>query len=109
MSLYGSNPELIEHALELISTEEKKKQNVFYLKGILTKWKYRGLVTVAQVITNEQAIVAYKKRQQEAEIRRTISNVPDWHDPNYKNTTSPEEKEFMQKRVQELLAKLDNI
>lgn len=112
LALYGSNPELIEHALELISKEDKKKQNIFYLKGILAKWKYRGLVTVAQVITNEQAIAAYKKRQQEAESRYQ-SNVPEWSSMNepggYVNPSTPEELENMQRRAKELLAQLDKL
>ena len=36
------------------------------------------------------------------------SNVPEWSQPNYVNTTSEETKEELEKRKQEMLKRLDN-
>lgn len=67
-----------------------------------------------EVGTAEQAVLRIRERNQEQPKRQiqqsqtsSRSNVPEWSQPHYKNTTSEQEKEEMERRAQELFAKLD--
>lgn len=105
VAVHGSHPELIDHALNVIAKEEKNKQNVFYLKGILNNWKYRGQVTITQIIANEQMITAYKNKKN----TKKKTNIPSWSQPNYKNTMTDQEKAEMELKKKEMLARLNNV
>lgn len=67
-----------------------------------------------EIATAEQAVLRIRERNQEQTKRKAQqapaapkSNVPSWSQPDYKNATSSQEQEEMERRRQELLAKLD--
>lgn len=67
-----------------------------------------------EIVTAEQAVLRIRERNQEQTKRKAQqipatprSNVPSWSQPDYKNATSSQEQEEMERRRQELLAKLD--
>lgn len=48
------NPSLLQLAIQKTAELEPKKQNMSYVKGILTNWEARGLITADQVIGSEK-------------------------------------------------------
>ncbi|MGT2935406.1 DnaD domain protein [Streptococcus castoreus] len=48
------NHSLLQLAIQKTSELEPKKQNMSYVKGILTNWEARGLITADQVIASER-------------------------------------------------------
>ena len=62
----------------------------------------------------EEAVLRIREKNQKgqeqksAKTSQTKSNVPKWSNPEYKNTSSAEELEEMERQTLELLAKLDN-
>ncbi|MEZ7624960.1 DnaD domain protein [Streptococcus sp. 27098_8_22] len=62
----------------------------------------------------EEAVLRIRERGQKAKTRKqnqtapAKTNVPKWSNPEYKNTSSAEELEEMERQTLELLAKLDN-
>ena len=62
----------------------------------------------------EEAVLRIRERGQKAKIQKqnqtapAKTNVPKWSNPEYKNTSSAEELEEMERQTLELLAKLDN-
>lgn len=67
-----------------------------------------------KIRTAEEAVLRIRERQQKGQedqkskTSSTKTNVPKWSQPDYKNRTSAQELEEMERRTQELLAKLDN-
>ena len=109
VAIHGSHPELIDHALTVIANEEKNKQNVFYLKGILNNWKYRGQVTITQIVANEQIITAYKNKKN----TKKKTNIPSWSQLNnptaLPTAMTDQEKAEMEFKKKEMLARLNNV
>ena len=62
----------------------------------------------------EEAVLRIRERGQKAKMQKqnqtapAKTNVPKWSNPEYKNTSSAEELEEMERQTLELLAKLDN-
>ncbi|CIV27613.1 putative phage-associated protein [Streptococcus pneumoniae] len=81
------------------------KRNFSYIKAILTNWKKDGVLTIAAVDERERA---YKESKIKGQSENQKSNVPEWSQPNYVNTTSEEDKEELEKRKRELLERLEN-
>ena len=81
------------------------KRNFSYIRAILTNWKNDGVLTVAAVEERERA---YKESKIKGQSGNQKSNVPEWSQPNYVNTTSEEDKEELEKRKRELLERLEN-
>lgn len=81
------------------------KRNFSYIKAILTNWKKDGVLTIAAVDERERA---YKESKIKGQSGNQKSNVPEWSQPNYVNTTSEEDKEELEKRKRELLERLEN-
>ena len=81
------------------------KRNFSYTRAILTNWKNDGVLTIAAVNERERA---YKESKIKGQSGNQKSNVPEWSQPNYVNTTSEETKEELEKRKQEMLKRLDN-
>ena len=67
-----------------------------------------------KVHSAEEAVLRIRERGQKAKIQKqnqtapAKTNVPKWSNPEYKNTSSAEELEEMERQTLELLAKLDN-
>ena len=81
------------------------KRNFSYIRAILTNWKNDGVLTIAAVDERERA---YKESKISNRQGQAKSNVPEWSQPNYVNTTSEEDKEELEKRKRELLERLEN-
>ena len=81
------------------------KRNFSYIRAILTNWKNDGVLTIAAVDERERA---YKESKISNCPAQGKSNVPEWSQPNYVNTTSEEDKEELEKRKRELLERLEN-
>ena len=81
------------------------KRNFSYIRAILTNWKNDGVLTIAAVDERERA---YKESKIKGQSGNQKSNVPEWSQPNYVNTTSEEDKEELEKRKRELLERLEN-
>ena len=67
-----------------------------------------------KVRTAEEAVLRIREKNQKGQEQKTAqasqakTNVPKWSNPEYKNTSSAEELEEMERQTLELLAKLDN-
>ena len=81
------------------------KRNFSYIKAILTNWKKDGILTIAAVDERERQ---YRESKISNRPGQAKSNVPEWSQPNYVNTTSEEDKEELKKRKRELLERLEN-
>ena len=81
------------------------KRNFSYIKAILTNWKNNGILTVAAVDERERN---FKENKNKGFINQTNkkSNVPDWSNPDYVNTTSEETKKELEKKKKEMLERL---
>ena len=81
------------------------KRNFSYIKAILMNWKKDGVLTIAAVDERERQYRESKISNRQGQAK---SNVPEWSQPNYVNTTSEEDKEELEKWKQEMLKRLDN-
>ena len=103
VTLDGMEAEVVLKAIGLAA--DNGKRNFSYIRAILTNWKNDGVLTIAAVDERERA---YKESKISKHPGNQKSNVPEWSQPNYVNTTSEETKEELEKRKQEMLKRLDN-
>ena len=103
ITLDGMETKVILKAIGLAA--DNGKRNFSYIRAILTNWKNDGVLTIAAVDERERA---YKESKISNRSGNQKSNVPEWSQPNYVNTTSEETKEELEKRKQEMLKRLDN-
>ncbi|MGK8362604.1 phage replisome organizer N-terminal domain-containing protein [Streptococcus oralis] len=103
ITLDGMEAKVVLKAIGLAA--DNGKRNFSYVRAILTNWKNDGVLTIAAVDERERA---YKESKIKAQSGNQKSNVPEWSQPNYVNTTSEETKEELEKRKQEMLKRLDN-
>ena len=103
ITLDGMEAKVVLKAIGLAA--DNGKRNFSYIKAILTNWKNDGVLTIAAVNERERA---YKESKIKGQSGNQKSNVPEWSQPNYVNTTSEETKEELEKRKQEMLKRLDN-
>lgn len=103
ITLDGMEAKVILKAIGLAA--DNGKRNFSYIRAILTNWKNDGVLTIAAVDERERA---YKESKIKGQSGNQKSNVPEWSQPNYVNTTSEETKEELEKRKQEMLKRLDN-
>lgn len=103
ITLDGMEAEVVLKAIGLAA--DNGKRNFSYIRAILTNWKNDGVLTIAAVDERERA---YKESKIKGQSGNQKSNVPEWSQPNYVNTTSEETKEELEKRKQEMLKRLDN-
>lgn len=103
ITLDGMEAKVILKAIGLAA--DNGKRNFSYIRAILTNWKNDGVLTIAAVDERERA---YKESKISKRPGNQKSNVPEWSQPNYVNTTSEETKEELEKRKQEMLKRLDN-
>ena len=82
------------------------KRNFSYIKAILTNWKNDGVLTIAAVEERERAFKESKNKGSKNQPNKK-SNVPEWSNPDYVNTTSEETKEELERRKKELLSRLE--
>lgn len=103
ITLDGMESEVVLKAIGLAA--DNGKRNFSYIRAILTNWKNDGVLTIAAVDERERL---YKESKISKRPGNQKSNVPEWSQPNYVNTTSEETKEELEKRKQEMLKRLDN-
>ena len=103
ITLDGMEAKVVLKAIGLAA--DNGKRNFSYIRAILTNWKNDGVLTIAAVDERERA---YKESKISKRPGNEKSNVPEWSQPNYVNTTSDETKEELEKRKQEMLKRLDN-
>lgn len=102
ITLDGMEAKVVQKAIGLAA--DNGKRNFSYIKAILTNWKNDGVLTIAAVDERERA---YKESKISKRTSNKKSNVPDWSQPNYVNTTSEETKEELERRKKELLDRLE--
>lgn len=103
ITLDGMEAKVVLKAIGLAA--DNGKRNFSYIRAILTNWKNDGVLTIAAVDERERA---YKESKISKRPGNQKSNVPEWSQSNYVNTTSEETKEDLEKRKQEMLKRLDN-
>ena len=103
ITLDGMEAKVVLKAIGLAA--DNGKRNFSYIRAILTNWKNDGVLTIAAVEERERA---YKESKISKRPGNQKSNVPEWSQPNYVNTTSEKDKEELEKRKQEMLKRLDN-
>lgn len=103
ITLDGMEVKVVLKAIGLAA--DNGKRNFSYIRAILTNWKNDGVLTIAAVDERERA---YKESKISKRPGNQKSNVPEWSQPNYVNTTSEETKEELEKRKRELLERLEN-
>ena len=103
ITLDGMEAKVVLKAIGLAA--DNGKRNFSYIRAILTNWKNDGVLTITAVDERERA---YKESKIKGQSGNQKSNVPEWSQPNYVNTTSEETKEELEKRKQEMLKRLDN-
>ena len=103
ITLDGMEAKVVLKAIGLAA--DNGKRNFSYIRAILTNWKSDGILTIAAVNERERQ---YRESKISNRPGQAKSNVPEWSQPNYVNTTSEETKEELEKRKQEMLKRLDN-
>lgn len=103
ITLDGMEAKVVLKAIGLAA--DNGKRNFSYIKAILTNWKKDGVLTIAAVDERERQYRESKISNRQGQAK---SNVPEWSQPNYVNTTSEEDKEELEKRKRELLERLEN-
>ncbi|MEZ7594782.1 phage replisome organizer N-terminal domain-containing protein [Streptococcus sp. 27098_8_76] len=103
ITLDGMEAKVVLKAIGLAA--DNGKRNFSYIKAILMNWKKDGVLTIAAVDERERQ---YRESKIPNRTGQAKSNVPEWSQPNYVNTTSEEDKEELEKRKRELLERLEN-
>nr|DAY06202.1 MAG TPA: replisome organizer protein [Caudoviricetes sp.] len=81
------------------------KRNFSYIKAILTNWKNDGILTIAAVEERERVFKESKNKDSINQSNKK-SNVPEWSQPDYVNTTSEETKKELEEKKKEMLERL---
>ena len=102
ITLDGMEAKVVLKAIGLAA--DNGKRNFSYIRAILTNWKNDGVLTIAAVEERERA---YKESKISKRPGNQKSNVPEWSQPNYVNTTSEETKKDLEQKKQEMLEKLE--
>ena len=102
ITLDGMEAKVVLKAIGLAA--DNGKRNFSYIRAILTNWKNDGVLTIAAVDERERA---YKESKISKRPGNQKSNVPEWSQPNYVNTTSEETKKDLEQKKQEMLEKLE--
>lgn len=103
ITLDGMEAKVVLKAIGLAA--DNGKRNFSYIRAILMNWKNDGVLTIAAVVERERQYRESKISNRQGQAK---SNVPEWSQPNYVNTTSEEDKEELEKRKRELLERLEN-
>ena len=103
VGLDGMSFDMLNRAIEKTSGSHKPSFN--YLIAILESWKKKGFTSIEQVDEDDRKYKESKNYNRQGQAK---SNVPEWSQPDYVNTTSEEDKEELEKRKRELLERLEN-
>lgn len=103
VTLDGMEAKVVLKAIGLAA--DNGKRNFSYIKAILTNWKNDGVLTVAAVEERERAFKESKNKGLNNQPNKK-SNVPEWSNPDYVNTTSEEIKKELEQKKKEMLERL---
>lgn len=103
VGLDGMSFDMLNRAVEKTSGSHKPSFN--YLIAILESWKKKGFTSIEQVDEDDRKYKESKNYNRQGQAK---SNVPEWSQPDYVNTTSEEDREELEKRKRELLERLEN-
>lgn len=81
--------------------------NENYIMKVANDFNFKGVKTAEDAAICLRGVKGRGKTKTAEKSQKT--NVPSWSNPDYKNTTTPEEKEELEKEFQRLMQKLDNI
>jgi phage replisome organizer N-terminal domain protein len=103
ITLDGMEAKVVLKAIGLAA--DNGKRNFSYIKAILTNWKNDGILTIAAVEERERI---FKESKNKGSINQSNkkSNVPEWSQPDYVNTTSEETKKELEEKKKEMLERL---
>ena len=82
--------------------------NEKYAMKVANDYSYNKIRSAEEAVLRIREKNQKGQEQKSAKPSQTKSNVPKWSNPEYKNTSSAEELEEMERQTLELLAKLDN-
>ena len=82
--------------------------NEKYAMKVANDYSYNKIRSAEDAVLRIREKNQKGQEQKSAKPSQTKSNVPKWSNPEYKNTSSAEELEEMERQTLELLAKLDN-
>ncbi|WP_314978066.1 phage replisome organizer N-terminal domain-containing protein [uncultured Streptococcus sp.] len=102
ITLDGMEAKVVLKAIGLAA--DNGKRNFSYVRAILTNWKNNGVLTIAAVDERERV---YKESKIKGQSGNQKSNVPEWSQPNYVNTTSEETKKGLEQKKKEMLERLE--
>ena len=102
ITLDGMETKVVLKAIGLAA--DNGKRNFSYIRAILTNWKNDGVLTIAAVDERERV---YKESKVSKRPGNEKSNVPEWSQPNYVNTTSEETKKDLEQKKKEMLERLE--
>ena len=102
ITLDGMEAKVVLKAIGLAA--DNGKRNFSYIRAILTNWKNNGVLTIAAVDERERL---YKESKIKGQSGNQKSNVPEWSQPNYVNTTSEETKKDLEQKKKEMLERLE--
>ena len=103
VTLDGMEAKVVLKAIGLAA--DNGKRNFSYIKAILTNWKNDGVLTIAAVEERERAFKESKNKGSNNQPNKK-SNVPEWSNPDYVNTTSEETKRELEQKKKEMLERL---
>lgn len=102
VGLDGMSFDMLNRAVEKTSGSHKPSFN--YLIAILESWKKKGFTSIEQVDEDDRK---YKEGKHFKQSEQAKSNVPEWSQPNYVNTTSEETKKDLEQKKKEMLERLE--
>ena len=100
-------PELVKKAID--KGADNSKRNFGYINAILKSWVQSGIRTIAQQDEEQRSYVDGKVNNYQSVNNQAKSNIPDWHNEDFKEPEmSPDELaelERIQREINERLAK----
>lgn len=97
--------ELFLEAVKVAVANNVRKFN--YIARILDNWINQGIKTPEQAFQAQRDFQARKNNKAMRANQKTVSNNPEWSNPDYKNETSPEKQAELERQKQELLKRLE--
>lgn len=97
--------ELFLEAVKVAVANNVRKFN--YIARILDNWINQGIKTPEQAFQAQRDFQARKNNKAMRANQKTVSNNPEWSNPDYKNATSPEKQAELERQKQELLKRLE--
>ena len=109
MAALGLLDEVINVVLLLTFNKvDSANLNEKYAMKVANDYSYNKIRTAEEAVLRIREKNQKGQEQKSAKTSQAKSNVPKWSNPEYKNTSSAEELEEMERQTLELLAKLDN-